>query len=100
MKRTPDLLIKGLWALEFKIVRPFGDNGWEAENWSMNLLYPYKGNVSALGDSYKVLSLNSSEKKTVVTVCYEHNPLIISVEPLLDSFELIAGKVMRARFRK
>lgn len=26
-KRTPDLNINGEWAIEFKIVRPFGDNG-------------------------------------------------------------------------
>lgn len=26
-KRTPDLLIPGEWAIEFKITRPFGDNG-------------------------------------------------------------------------
>ena len=31
-KRTPDLLISGQWALEFKVARPFGDNGKEAEN--------------------------------------------------------------------
>jgi len=31
--RTPDLLIPGEWALEFKIARPFGNNGQEAENW-------------------------------------------------------------------
>jgi hypothetical protein len=36
-KRTPDLLIPGAWALEFKLARPFGDNGKEAENWSVNL---------------------------------------------------------------
>lgn len=93
-KRTPDLLIKGLWALEFKIVRPFGDNGREAENWSVNLLHPYKGNVSAIGDCFKLLSLGSSEKKAVVAICYEHNPPIIPVDPLLDSFELIASQVM------
>src|SRR5690242_12476373 len=40
-KRTPDLLIPGAWALEFKLARPFGDNGREAENWSVNLLHPY-----------------------------------------------------------
>src|SRR5262249_23748873 len=39
-KRTPDLLIRGQWAIEFKLVRPFGDNGKEAENWSVNLLHP------------------------------------------------------------
>lgn len=32
-KRNPDVLIPNCWALEFKIVRPFGDNGNEAEHW-------------------------------------------------------------------
>jgi hypothetical protein len=49
-KRTPDLLIPDQWALEFKLARPFGDNGREAENWSVNLLHPYEGNVSLIGD--------------------------------------------------
>ena len=30
-RRTPDLFIPGQWALEFKIARPFGDNGNEAD---------------------------------------------------------------------
>lgn len=34
VKRIPDLLIPGEWALEFKILRPFGDNGKPAEHWS------------------------------------------------------------------
>lgn len=53
-KRSPDLLILGNWALEFKIVRPFGDNGLEAENWSVNLLHPYPGNTSLFGDCLKL----------------------------------------------
>lgn len=56
-KRTPDLLIKGSWAIEFKNTRPFGDNGNEAENWSVNLLHPYPGNVSSVGDCLKLLEL-------------------------------------------
>ena len=56
-KRTPDLLIRGYWALEFKIARPFGDNAELAENWSVNLLHPYPGNVSALGDCLKLREL-------------------------------------------
>src|SRR5258706_8154371 len=47
-KRTPDLLIPGQWLLEFKIARPFGDNGRQAENWSVNLLHPYPGNSSTI----------------------------------------------------
>jgi len=31
-KRTPDLVVRSQWALEFKLARPFGDNGNEAEN--------------------------------------------------------------------
>lgn len=49
-KCLPDLLIPGRWALEFKIIRPFGDNGKPAEHWSENILHPYPGNTSALGD--------------------------------------------------
>ena len=37
-KRLPDMLIPGQWALEFKIIRPFGDNGLPAEHWSENIL--------------------------------------------------------------
>jgi hypothetical protein len=31
-QRMPDLLIRTEWAVEFKIARPFGDNGKETEN--------------------------------------------------------------------
>jgi hypothetical protein len=61
--RVPDLLVPNLWALEFKIVRPFGDNGIEAEHWSQNLLHPYPGNVSAISDVYKLLQRKGPEKR-------------------------------------
>jgi len=54
-KRLPDVLIPGQWALEFKIIRPFGDNGLPAEHWSENILHPYPGNTSSLGDCMKLL---------------------------------------------
>jgi len=47
-------LIKGLWVIEVKIARPFGDNGKEAEAWSVNLLHPYAGNTSIIGDCLKL----------------------------------------------
>ena len=78
-KRTPDLLIAGAWALEFKIARPFGDNGREAENWSVNLLHPYAGNVSVIGDCLKLQKLNGIERKAAVVVGYEHTPPQISL---------------------
>lgn len=92
-KRTPDMLIKDNWAIEFKIVRPYGDNGLEAENWSVNLLHPYKGNVSTLGDCWKLNSLGCQERKAVVVIGYEHLPSRIDLSPLIDSFEVIAKHV-------
>lgn len=96
-KRTPDLLIPGQWALEFKITRPFGDNGKEAENWSVNLLHPYAGNMSTIGDCYKLLKWPGAERKAVVVIGYEHTPPKIDLKPLIDSFEVIAKYVAGIR---
>ena len=96
-KRTPDLLIPGRWALEFKLARPFGDNGREAENWSVNLLHPYEGNVSLIGDCLKLQRLGGAERKGVVVVGYEQSPPRIPLAPLIDAFELVATQVVGVR---
>jgi hypothetical protein len=75
-------------------VRPFGDNGKEAENWSVNVLHPYRGNTSSLGDCHKLLSLDLQERKAVIVIGYEHNPPQISLLPLITGFELLAEHVM------
>jgi hypothetical protein len=93
-KRTPDLDIQHQWAIEFKIVRPFGDNGKEAENWSVNMLHPYAGNVSLIGDAIKLSKLDTFPYKGLFVIGFEHNPARISLDPLLDSFESIAKQVM------
>jgi hypothetical protein len=92
-KRTPDLLISGQWAIEFKLARPFGDNGKQAENWSVNLLHPYEGNVSLIGDCHKLSRLDGPERKAVVAIGYEHTPPRISLSPLFDAFEVVAKQV-------
>jgi hypothetical protein len=92
--RTPDLLIPDTWALEFKIARPFGDNGKEAENWAINLLHPYVGNVSSLGDCQKLAKYQGPEKRAVVVVGYEHVPPVIDLTLLVRSFEAIAEHVL------
>jgi len=94
-KRTPDLDIQHQWAIEFKIVRPFGDNGKEAENWSVNMLHPYAGNVSLIGDAIKLSKLDTFSYKGLFVIGFEHNPAKISLNPLLDSFESIAKQVMK-----
>jgi len=93
-RRTPDLMIEKYWALEIKIARPFGDNGKLAENWSVNLLHPYPGNTSLLGDCLKLSELPCSEQKAVIAVGYEHLPAQVSLEPLLKAFEVIATTVL------
>jgi hypothetical protein len=93
-ERTPDMLIRGHWALEFKIVRPYGDNAELAENWSVNLLHPYAGNVSVLGDCLKLLDLVGPEKRASIVVGYEHDPPVVNLDPLVRSFELIATDVL------
>ena len=92
--KTPDLLVPDRWALEFKLARPFGDNGKVAENWSVNLLHPYAGNTSLLGDCLKLRQLAGPERKAAVVVGYEHTPPQIPIEPLLRAFEVIADQVM------
>ena len=99
-KRTPDLLIPNEWAIEFKITRPYGDNGKEAENWSVNLLHPYRGNVSAIGDCYKLLDLKCLERKAVVVIGYEHSHPMIDLTPLIVSFEVIAEQVAYIKLSK
>jgi len=94
-KRTPDLLLPGEWAIECKIARPFGDNGKPAENWSVNLLHPYEGNTSLLGDCLKLRSLVRSERKAAVVIGFENTPPQISLTPLLAGFEVIARDVLR-----
>jgi len=97
-KRTPDLDIQHQWAIEFKIVRPFGDNGKEAENWSVNMLHPYAGNVSLIGDAIKLSALADYPNKGLFVIGFEHNPAKISLDPLFDSFESIARQVMKIDF--
>lgn len=95
--RTPDMSITDEWAIEFKIVRPFGDNGREAENWSVNLTHPYEGNVSLIGDCLKLCSLQDYQKKAVITIGYEHDKAKIQLEPLIKSFEIIALQIMNIK---
>ena len=96
-RRTPDLFIPGQWAIEFKIARPFGYNGKEAENWSVNLLHPYPGNESTVGDCLKLRELQGPERKAVIVIGYEHIPPRIDLTPLVRSFEVVAKEVAGIR---
>jgi hypothetical protein len=94
-KRPPDLVIQREWALEFKIVRPYGDNGKEAENWSVNMLHPFPGSASLIGDALKLVKLEGYPCKGLFVIGFEHLPAKLHLDPLLDSFELIAKHVAK-----
>lgn len=96
-KRQPDLLIPDKWQVELKIVRPFGDNGKEAENWSQNVLHPYSGNTSSIGDCLKLLAASGTEAKAVVVFGYEHDPAQIPLDTCIKGFELLAENLLGIR---
>jgi hypothetical protein len=89
-----DLVIPGEWAIEFKLLRPFGDNGAEAEHWSENALHPYPGNVSSIGDSIKLIESGFPERKAILVFGYEHSPPRIDISIAIESFEAIAKQVV------
>lgn len=97
IKRLPDLLIPQEWAVEFKLLRPFGDNGKPAEHWSENVLHPYPGNTSSLGDCLKLLASDLIERKAVVIFGFEHTPPQIALEPAIRGFELLASSIVGIR---
>jgi len=92
--RIPDLLVPGQWAIEFKIVRPFGDNGKGAEHRSQNLLHPYPGNVSAISDVFKLLQREGTENRVIIVITYEHDPPKIDVSRLVSAFELLCRQLL------
>lgn len=93
-KRAPDVLLPGEWGLEFKIIRPFGDNGACAEHWSENVLHPYPGNTSAIGDCFKLLQLDDSLAKAVVIFGFEHSPVQIDLDCAVRGFQLLAQRLL------
>ncbi|NUO19604.1 hypothetical protein HUU59_09175 [bacterium] len=99
-KRTPDLLIEGDWQIEVKLLRPYGDNNRIAENWSQNLLHPYAGNESCLGDCLKLLRSERQERRGILVVGYEHNPCKTPLEPCLRGFEILAKSILGVELSK
>jgi hypothetical protein len=89
------LLIPGEWAIEFKLIRPFGDKGIEAEHWSENILHPYPGNVSAIGDALKLADSSFKERKAIIVYGFEHLPAKIDLNVSTTCFELICREVVR-----
>ncbi|HEY7576181.1 MAG TPA: hypothetical protein VH855_01185 [Acetobacteraceae bacterium] len=94
------MFIPAQWAIEFKIARPFGNNGLPAEHWSEDLLHPYPGNTSSLGDCVKLLSLGLVERKAVMIIGYEHTPPRVTLDAAVLGFEVLAREVVKLRLSR
>jgi hypothetical protein len=86
-----DLVIPEKWAIELKLLRPFGDNDREAEHWSNKIIHPYYGNKSAIGDMLKLLDSGFACRKAIILFAYEHSEPKIDLEITLKTFEMIAS---------
>jgi hypothetical protein len=90
-----DFVLPSQWAIEFKLIRPFGDNGVEAEHWSENILHPYTGNVSSVGDALKLADSKFGERKAIIVYGFEHQPPKIDLETAVRCFEVVCTEVVR-----
>lgn len=89
-----DIVIGTDWALEIKVARPYGNNGLLAEHWITNLLYPYKGNYSLLGDGMKLRDSGFPGKKALIVYGFEHPTPETDVATAINAFELIANQII------
>ena len=65
------------------------------EHCSENVLHPYPGNVSSVGDCIKLIESGFFERKAIVVVGYEHSPPQIDNVTAIESFEVVAKEVVR-----
>jgi hypothetical protein len=79
------------------MARPYNNNGTIFEHWSENVLHPYEGNTSALGDCLKLLSSGVSERKAVIIFGYERAPPSVKLDAAIRGFEILAKEVMNLR---
>jgi hypothetical protein len=56
--------------------------------------HPYPGNVSSVGDSFKLIESGFPERKAIVIFGYEHSPPIIEITTAVEAFEAIAKQVV------
>jgi hypothetical protein len=94
-----DVVIPDKWAIELKLLRPFGDNDKESEHWSSKLTHPYYGNKSAVGDALKLVASNFQENKAIILFSFEHASPKIDTEPAIKTFELILSNIFNIKFK-
>lgn len=89
-----DIVIDEDWALEIKVARPYGNNGELEGHWIQNVLYPYRGNYSMLGDGMKLRDAEFPGRKAIIVYGFEHPEPQTELETAIRAFELVASKVI------
>tara|TARA_Y100000991_G_C21905036_1_gene319774 strand:- start:242 stop:823 length:582 start_codon:yes stop_codon:yes gene_type:complete len=96
-----DLVIDGKLAVEFKLLRPLGNNGKDDDKrWLIKILYPSYGNVSAIGDVLKLKQSGFSEKKVIALLTYfpiNNNEVKEKIDTTLTCFEFILNEVYKVQ---
>ena len=96
-----DLVIDGKLAVEFKLLRPLGNNGEEnGTDWLSKILYPFHGHKSAIGDVLKLKRSGFSEKKVIALLTYfpiKNNEVKEKIDTTLTCFELILNEVYKVQ---
>jgi hypothetical protein len=91
-----DLLIPEEYAIEFKLLRPLGDNGREnSTQWFSDVVCPLSGNRSAIGDCLKLINSGFAVRKAVVLIAYypATDEERFKINKTIDCFELIAREI-------
>jgi hypothetical protein len=66
-----DVLVPGEWAIEAKMLRPFGDNGKPDDTWLKELLSPYPHDRGVVGDLVKLADSQFAESRMVLVYGFE-----------------------------
>ncbi len=97
-KRKCDIVLPDLWAIEVKLLRPFNDNGSEAEGqWVQNVLHPYPtspGANSAIADYVRLQESDFPERKAIIIYGFEHSLPVMPLSITISAFELIARQIV------
>ena len=98
-----DMVIGDQWAIEFKLARPFRNNGDVEPHWSPKLIYPYEGvydaklkdSRSSISDAIKLQKISTVLRKCVFFIGFERvSPPGIPLDTVLGAFELLTQSLI------
>jgi hypothetical protein len=85
------------WAVEVKMIRMMSDNAKPNDNLPTHILSPYPQHRSALTDCAKLAGSALGERKAILMYGYAYPDF--PLEPLVEAFEVLAGRQVRLGHR-